>query len=133
VTLRSAVLRNLEAPTAAYTEAVDAFGTMCWLFRDQMLAKINAAIDEAADDKAALSQAQREEMEALISADMLAIERAECSLIWAAETRGEIIDFRPTTSAQACLGIRLQTVPQRAVPETSLSHGLDVVGPGGRR
>ena len=41
--------------------------------------KINASLDEIADDKAALSQQQREEMEATLSSDMLATERSECS------------------------------------------------------
>ena len=35
------------------------------------------------------------------------IERSECSLIWAAEAKGEVIDFRPTTSPQAVLGVQL--------------------------
>ena len=58
-----------------------------WLLRDQLLAKTNAGFDEIADDKVALSQAQREEAEARIRADMLATERSECSLIWIAESR----------------------------------------------
>jgi hypothetical protein len=69
------------------------------------LAKINAGFDEIADDKVALSQAQREEAEARISADMLATERSECSLIWIAESRGEVIDFRSTTTPMAVLGV----------------------------
>ena len=48
--------------------------------RDQLLAKINAGFDEIADERLALSQAQREEAEAGIRADMLATERSECSL-----------------------------------------------------
>jgi hypothetical protein len=67
---------------------------------------------KVADDKAALSQQQREEMEAQISSDMLAIERAECALIWHAEANGEVIDFRSDTSPVAVLGVRLITAPR---------------------
>ena len=64
----TSMVRGVEAPgAAAFTETTDVFGTLCWLFKDQMLAKISAALDEAADDKAALSQQQRKQMFAEIS------------------------------------------------------------------
>ena len=50
-------------------------------------------------------------MEAEISTSVLMIERSECSLIWAAEAKGEVIDFRPTTSPQVVLGVRLDRQP----------------------
>ena len=53
------------------------------------------AIAEVADDKHALDQSRREEMEAEISATSLMIERSECALIWHAESKGEIYDFSP--------------------------------------
>ena len=52
-------------------------------------------------------------MEAEISTSVLMIERSECSLIWAAEAKGEVIDFRPTTSPQAVLGVRLDRQPDQ--------------------
>jgi hypothetical protein len=102
---------------------------LAWLFRDQLLAKINAGFDEIADDKSALNQAQREEVEAQINSDMLATERSKCALIWHAEAKGEVIDFRSTTSAQAALGVSLRTVPRAALPPTSPEHGHDIVQP----
>jgi hypothetical protein len=51
-------------------------------------------------------------MEPRISSDMLAIERAECALIWYAEANGEVIDFRSDTSPMAVLGVRLVTAPR---------------------
>ncbi len=69
--------------------------------------EINAALDEVADDKHALSQPQREQMEAQISGDMLAIERSECALIWHAEAKGEVLDLRGDTTPQPLLGVRL--------------------------
>jgi hypothetical protein len=76
-----------------------------------LMRKIEAGLDEIADDTHALSAAQREEIEAQINSDELSISRAECSLIWAADAKGEVIDFRPTTNAQAVLGVRLITAP----------------------
>jgi hypothetical protein len=60
-------------------------------------------------------------MLAAIDADDLAAQRAECALIWHAAARGEIIDFRPTTSPQAAIGVSLRTTvpPADASPETS--------------
>jgi len=72
-------------------------------------------------------------MLATISADRLAAERSECSLIWAAAARGEIIDFRPTTSPAAVLGVRLVNVPRGDQPQSSWMHSYDIVQPGGGR
>src|SRR4029079_11392347 len=99
----------------AYGEAQDAIGFLCWLFRSEVQGKINAEFDQISDDKAAFSQAQREEMLATISADSLAAERAECALLWHADAKGEVLDFRPTTTPMAAIGVRLVHQP-RAEP-----------------
>jgi hypothetical protein len=120
--LTSQIYNVTNSPGAiAYAETDNAIGLMCWLFKDQLLAKINAEFDQIADDKSALSQAQREEMLAIVDVDDLLAQRSECSLIWhAAERGGEMIDFRATTSPQAVLGIALRTLPRAdALPETS--------------
>ena len=106
---------NVDARGAvAFVEAEDAVGLICWLFDKELLAKISAGFREIGDDKNALDQQQREEMLATIGADSLAAERAECALIWAAAERGEIIDFRATTTPQRVLGVALRTVPRAA-------------------
>jgi hypothetical protein len=46
----------------------------------------------------------------------------------------EIIDFRPTTSPQAVLGIALRTVPGADQQQgSSWMHAYDIVQPGGGR
>jgi hypothetical protein len=55
------------------------------LLKDQIVAAVEREIDQAADDGAALSEAQRQEQEATIIADMLCF-RAECAVIWSAES-----------------------------------------------
>jgi hypothetical protein len=115
---------NVDARGAiAYAEMPDAIGLVCWVLRDQLLAQISAGFRELGDDKNALDERQRAEALATISADSLAAERAECALIWHAASRGEIIDFRPTTSPQAALGVVLRTVPRGGkTPATSPGH-----------
>ena len=78
----SAMVRNVEGPGITFVETPDALGLLCWSLPDQILSKINAALDEVSDDEHALDQQQREEMEAQISSDMLAIERNEAACIW---------------------------------------------------
>jgi hypothetical protein len=117
-----------ETPALAFGEVIDP-RLVCWLFMDQLVAKVNAGLDEVADDKHALDQQQREEMEAQISADMLAVERAEVACIWHAEkAQGEVIDFRSTTTPMAVLGLRLVNQPRANPSGTSLMHAIDIVG-----
>jgi hypothetical protein len=131
-TVRTTLVRGTDKPATVAIEATDAVGLLCWVLRDELLAKINAALDEAADDKAALSQQQREEMEAQIMHDVLMIERSEVACIWAAEAQGAVIDFRGDTSPQSLLGVRLVAAP-RAVPspDSNARHAYELVG--GRR
>jgi hypothetical protein len=114
-----------EKAALAFTETIDARGLLCWLFKEQLLEKVTAGLREAADYKNALSQQHREEAEAEISSDMLAIERAECAMIWHAEAEGQVIDFRADTSRQAVLGVRLVQAPYRA-PDPG-GHAFDIV------
>jgi hypothetical protein len=123
--LQSRVL-NIDAPAVAFTEVADSLGVMCWAVGDQLLTKIEAGIDAAADDEHALDQSQREEHEAHIREEMLGLERCECALIATAEARGEVIDYRVGTSPQAVLAVSLVTVP--APTGTSPGLAYDVIG-----
>ena len=128
-------LHGLDQPALAFAETIDTAGLVCWLFKDQMLAKINKGIDEVADDKAALDERQRAEAEAQINTDTLLTERSECALIWFAEREsGEVIDFRADTSVLAVLGLRLVNQPyQNPSPGSSPSMSFDIAGSVGRR
>jgi hypothetical protein len=132
--LTSQVYNVVNSPGAiAYGEIDNVTGFLCWLFRDQVLAKINAGFDEIADDKSALSFAQREEMLATISADRLATERREVACIWAAAERGEIIDLRSDTTPMCAIGVSLRTLPRATElpPSSPERAGFDLIG--GRR
>ncbi|MET4244605.1 hypothetical protein [Bradyrhizobium sp. RT10b] len=133
IMLRSLV-RGTETPALAFADDVpDVLAIMCWAFRDQLLATSNSELDEVADDKVAMDQKQRDIALAQISADRLAAERAECALIWAAEARGEVIDFRSATTPAAAIGVQLRTQPRADPPPSSPGHAYDILQPGGGR
>jgi hypothetical protein len=79
-----------------------------------------------------ISPEDRERLEAQIMADTLIIERAECSVIWHAEARGEVIDFRRDTSPFALLGVAFVTAPAVNGRGSSQGHSFEVVIPGRR-
>jgi hypothetical protein len=112
ITMQSLV-RNVDAPAIGFSETIDALALIAWLHRDALIARIEAEVDEIADDKAALSDAEREKQLVAISIQALGVERMEVALIWHAEAKGEVIDFRANTTPQAVLGVRLITAPHR--------------------
>jgi hypothetical protein len=63
--------------TAGAVNIVDPVGLVAWLFPKDFHAAIDKAIDEAGDDKSALSPEQRAEKVAQIDGDILASEREE--------------------------------------------------------
>ena len=74
-TVRSQVL-NVEASAAiAFAEAPDAVAFCAWAFGDVMINRIDALIDEAADDAHALDHSERQKAEAEVLADLLSLER----------------------------------------------------------
>jgi hypothetical protein len=100
---------------------------------DALIAKLDKAIDDAADDANALSREQREVQEAAILSDMLSTERREVALILEVERQNmnSPISFRAITSPQALLGGRLRTVP-RGSAGTSPGLSFDLRVPGAR-
>ncbi|KRQ01846.1 hypothetical protein AOQ72_10545 [Bradyrhizobium yuanmingense] len=125
-----AMVHGTEQPALAVSETVDALGFLVWIFRHEMLAKIDAGLDEIADDTAALDEKTRAELEATIAVDSLDVHRRICTLIWHAEkTDGEIIDFAADTPPEALLGVELRTLP-RASPlrGTSPQHAINIIG-----
>ena len=105
-TLLNAVVRNVDSRGAvAQAEPPNAVGLVAWLLRDELKAKICAAIDADSDDSAALTAEQRKDQERQINEDMLTVERQEVALIFKAQRDGAAIEFRPDTSPLALLGL----------------------------
>ena len=80
--------------------------------------------------RAALTDAERERKLAELNEEALAVERAECAVIFRAEAeQGALIDLRGDTSPQAALSVRLITAPNRPQPNTGRVDAYDIVGP----
>jgi hypothetical protein len=75
------------------------------LLRDKMVAAAKAAIEAAADDDAALSDADRAKLIGEAERDALAVEREECALVRAAKSVGQPVLFRPDADPRAVLGL----------------------------
>jgi hypothetical protein len=70
-------------------QTIDAAALLAWLHRDTLIAKLEAEITARADDKAALSDAERRKREADLWSQMLDAERAECAFV--AMAKGDVL------------------------------------------
>ena len=114
--------------TAAWSQP-DVLALFCWLNRDALIAKLDEEISAEADDKSALSHAERERHAAEVATDLLAIERQEAALVWAGMEQGLPCEHRSDCAPQAILQCRLITVaPRVAAPGSSVDHALDIIG-----
>jgi hypothetical protein len=95
--------QTLASSGEALADNAGAGDRVAWMFGDGMIAALDKAIDAASDDDAALSREQVQEAQNM--ADMLAIERKECALIFEAERQGSIIHFRNDCSPQGGMSI----------------------------
>jgi hypothetical protein len=86
-------------------QAHDVLGLLAYLFKDQLLEKLSAEVDELADDAGALTPEERAEREAELRAELLAAERLEERLIEIAAAEGRDVMRRPSADARAILGI----------------------------
>jgi hypothetical protein len=85
-------------------EFFDARALVFWAHKDAILARLNAEIDAAADDGAAVSTERRKAEAVRLSAAILAAEREEEALIEAAPP-GLLIQRRPDHDPRAILGL----------------------------
>ena len=90
-----------EAPvtTMAAWQQPDVLALVAWLHRDALIERLDAEIDSEADDKSALSHAERERQAAEVQADLLATERTECAAVWLAWSQNLPVEFRPDTKS----------------------------------
>lgn len=83
-------------------EAPDGIALLAWIHRGALIAAIEKAIDEEADDSQAFTDAQRRERFKTLLGDLLAVEREEEALIKAAGFR---VDRRIDADPRAVLGL----------------------------
>jgi hypothetical protein len=98
---------QLRPHAASAFPAPDGVGLIAWLFRDQLVQKLNTEIDSIADDEDALSPEQRTSQERRISDEILEIERAEEMTIEALEADNIEILRRDNADPRAILSLTL--------------------------
>lgn len=91
------------AASSIYTPAPYEF--MCWLFRDDIIRRIEADIDELATDEGALSDAEKQKCETEIRTALLQAERDEENIVDQIEQTGAEIRRRPDADPRALLGL----------------------------
>jgi hypothetical protein len=107
------------APAMVHVEIPDTLGMLAAFAPQLMTEFYDRLIDEAADDKAALTLQQRREQDAEIAADMLAIEREEAALIFKCWEQGVTVEHRADADPRALLAVAVhQAVEQPAAPST---------------
>lgn len=91
----------------AHVSVPDTVGLLCWLFRDQVLDRLNTEAEALADETNALDGIEREKRLAEIAGKRLTVERLEEGCICAAEAEGQQIVRRPDESPEAALQIEV--------------------------
>ena len=123
---------NAENGAIVFHDATDALALVAWLHRDALIAALDREIASEADDPAALTHEVRQQREAKVMGDLLAVERDESALVWSAMAQSLPVEHRADISAQALLGVALRTVPRATKGPSTSPLAYDIVHPGGR-
>ena len=97
-----------------------------WLFERELIAKVTDTIKQSARDGEALDEKPRQTQETALLEQMMDCERRECALVWDAESRGELLDFRHNTTPASLLGVRSVVGARPAMPP---SADYSITGP----
>jgi len=116
-----------DAAVASWTQP-DAVALFAWMFRDELVKRLEAEVMAEADDAAALTHEERQRRAAEVQADLLAVERTECAAVWLAMSQNLPVEFRPDTDAVALLNVELVVAPLARSSGSSIEHALDLVG-----
>lgn len=116
---------NVPAPgVVAFGQLVDPKALIAWLFKDQLIDRLSAEIDECADDNAALDAKARAEKEAEALSDILACEHAEAALIEQAQAQGLPVAYRVDCDPRAVLGFEWTAAPPPVPREDAGEAGV---------
>ena len=86
-------------------ESESSLGLICWLFRDELLARLGAQIDRAARDDEALSPEDWTKKVRTIKAEILEAERVEESIAWEMLQAGKDVELRGDANPRAILAV----------------------------
>jgi hypothetical protein len=88
-----------------WTRIPDAFSTFAWLFKDQIIARLEAEVDAKADDSAALDDETRAARIAEARREILSLEREEEAMVTLARSTGLAFQRRADADPRAILGL----------------------------
>ena len=110
-------LARSETPAFVGWMEPDAVALTAWLHRDALLARLDAEITEEADDKAALSDADRARKTKELEGDAAMVARQLAALVWQARADGLPAEFDEDADPLAVLGIVAVEMPRPATVE----------------
>jgi hypothetical protein len=117
---------NASGGAVGFTSANDGAGLLAWLFRDQLLQRIDSEVDAMIGAKEGMTPEQREKVIARLGVELMDLERLDAEMTWA-----QGLAHREDIAIPALLGISLVTEPAQLSGSTG-GHAFDVVGVGGR-
>lgn len=121
---RQVDIHNVPGGAIGFAEQPNSIELIAFLFKDTLVSKLDALIDECADDPAAMTAEQRQKAIAEIERDMLMVAHEECRLVEAAQKQGLPAMYRTDCDPLAVLAINW--VPAPPVPR----EGAGQVGAG---
>jgi hypothetical protein len=126
--VQSSVL-NTGTPAIAFAEMPDTLALVAWLHRDALFAALDREIVTESDDDAALTPEARQQQEAEMQGDLLAVEREESALVWRAMDERLPVEHRNDCSPQATLQLSLIASPRtnNGSLGSSAIHAWDIV------
>jgi len=84
---------------------VDVLSTFVWLNEANLIKKMEAEIDELAEESSAISAEDRASKISALQSELFDCERQECDLIWAS---GDLTEFQTLQSVEAVLAVTVQ-------------------------
>jgi hypothetical protein len=104
---------NAQPGPVGFAELEAAVPLLVWLHKEALIKRLDAEIDAEADDKASLSHEARQQQEAEVMDDLLAVERDESALVWRAMMDDRLpVEHRNDCSPQAILQLSLIAAPR---------------------
>jgi len=96
---------NIVLPSGEQTQIPDVMAILAHIHGPALLAAEEKAIDQQADDAAALTDAQRASSKSRITRDRLGTEREEVTFLRLANSTGNHLEYRADTDPRALLGL----------------------------
>lgn len=97
--------RRVDGARGAHDGEIDVEALICWLHRDALIAAIEKAIDEDADESSALSDEERATRISKAKREMLAVQREEEIFFGLCKARGLAVSRRADADPRAVLGL----------------------------